>query len=59
VDGTGFELTERVAARQLGLLRVPALVEEVADGIQQLDIALLGVLLERIDEGMRHSARGL
>ena len=49
---------QRMAAAQLRLLRVLAL-ELVADGIEQLHVALLRVLLERSDEGERHGARGL
>ena len=48
------ELTMR--RRQLWLLIVPPL-QLVANGIKQLDVALLGILCERRDEGIRHCSR--
>lgn len=45
-------------AAQLRLLVVLAL-QLVADAVQQLYVALLRVLLERRDEGVRHGARRL
>lgn len=47
-----------MAARELRLLRILGL-EDVTDAIEQLDVALLPVLLERRDEGPRHGTRGL
>jgi hypothetical protein len=40
-----------MAAAELGLLVVLAL-ELVADAVQQLDVALVGVFAERRDEGV-------
>jgi hypothetical protein len=51
-------LTERMATRQLRPLGV-ARGQLVADAVEQLDVALLRVLLERRDKGPRHGARGL
>ena len=51
-------LTKRMATRQLGLLGVAGL-QLVADAVEQLDIALLRVLLEGGDEGPGHGARRL
>lgn len=51
-------LTQRMAAAQLWLLGVFGL-ELVSDAVQQGDIALLWILLQRGDEGPRHGARGL
>lgn len=44
--------------RQLRALRVVSL-KQVAHAIKKLDVALLGVLLERRYKGPRHGARGL
>ena len=51
-------LTERMATRELGLLGVAGL-QLVADAVEQLDVALLRVLLEGGDEGPGHGARCL
>lgn len=48
--GRGTELTQRMAATKLRLLLVFAL-ELFTDAIEQLHVALVGVLLERIDKG--------
>jgi hypothetical protein len=45
-----------MAAAQLRLLLVLAL-ELVTNAVEQLDVALVGVLAERRDEGPRHGAR--
>jgi hypothetical protein len=42
---------------QLGLLAIFAL-ELVADTVEELDVALVGVLLKTVDEGVGHCARG-
>ena len=47
-----------MAAAQLRLLGVLAL-ELLTDAVEQLDVALLRVLLEGGDEGPGHGARGL
>lgn len=47
-----------MAARQLRLLGILGL-EDVADAVEELDVALLGVRLDRRDEGPRHGAGGL
>ncbi|KAK4680595.1 hypothetical protein QC764_0000380 [Podospora pseudoanserina] len=52
------KLTQRVTARELGLLRVVPL-KDIANVVQKLDIALLGVGLESRDEGMGHGTRSL
>lgn len=44
-----------MTARQLRLLAVPRL-QLVADAVEQLDVALLGILLERRDERPGHGA---
>jgi hypothetical protein len=51
-------LTKRVAARELGPLAVFA-GELVADAVEELDVALLRVLLQGGDEGPRHGSRCL
>jgi hypothetical protein len=43
-------LTERVAAGELRLLRVLCR-QLVSDAVEELDVALLGVLLEGCDKG--------
>lgn len=48
-------LTKRMAARKLGPLAVFA-GELVADAVEELDVALLRVLLQGRDEGPRHGA---
>ena len=55
---SSVELTQRVTTAQLGFLVVLAL-ELVADAVQQLDVALVGVLAQGGDEGPTHCARGL
>jgi len=50
--------TERVTARQLRLLRVVRL-EQVTNAVQQLQVTLLGVGIERCNERPRHGTRGL
>ena len=50
-----MKLTKWVAAAQLRLLRVLA-VQLVTNAVQQLHVALLRLLLERVDEGVRQSA---
>lgn len=50
--------TQRVTARQLRLLRI-ASGKFVANAIEKLYVALLGILLERCDKGPRHGASGL
>ena len=47
-----------MTARQLRLLGV-LLLQDVADAVQQLHIALLGILLQGLDEGVGHGARRL
>lgn len=47
-----------MTAAQLRLLRVFTL-QFVTDAVKQLHVALLGILLERGDEGPRHGARCL
>ena len=47
-----------MATGELRLLGISRL-QFVADAVEQLDVALLRVLLERRDEGPRHGARGL
>lgn len=47
-----------MATRELGLLGVAGL-QLVADAVEQLDVALLRVLLEGRDEGPGHGAGGL
>ena len=47
-----------MAARQLGLLRVLR-SKLIANAIQELDVALLRVLLHGRDKGPRHGAGGL
>jgi hypothetical protein len=49
-------LTQRMAAAQLRLLLVLAL-ELFANAVEQLDVALVGVLAERCDERPGHGAR--
>ena len=50
--------TQRMAATQLRLLRILA-SQLVSDAIQQLNIALLRVLLQCGDKSPRHCARSL
>lgn len=50
--------TEGMATGQLGLLSIAGR-QLVTDTVEELDIALLGVLLEGSDEGPRHGASGL
>lgn len=50
--------TKRMTAAQLRLLLVLAL-QLFADAVEQLDVALLRVLLERGNESPRHGAGGL
>jgi hypothetical protein len=50
--------TEGVTARQLGLLCVLCL-QHVADAVEQLDVALFGVLADGFDKGPGHGACGL
>lgn len=52
------DLTQRMAAAQLRLLRILAL-ELVPDAVQQLHIALLWVLLQRRDKGPGHGTGSL
>lgn len=47
-----------MTARQLWLLRILVL-EDIADAIEELHVALLGILLDGLDEGVRHGTRGL
>lgn len=54
----GRRRTQWVTATQLWLLIVLAL-ELVADAVEQLHVALVGVLLERRDESVGHGARSL
>lgn len=50
--------TKRMATAQLWLLRVLAL-QVVANAVEQLDVTLLRVLLERVDKGPRHGSSSL
>jgi hypothetical protein len=50
-------LTKWMTAAQLRLLLVLAL-KLITDAVQQLDIALIGVLAQRCDECPRHGTRG-
>lgn len=54
----GASLTQWMAARELRFLRIFGR-EFVTDAVQQLDVALLGILLHGGDEGPRHGASGL
>lgn len=56
----GFDAgrTERMAARKLRFLRIFG-GQLVSNAIEQLDVALLWVLLQRRDKSPRHSASGL
>jgi hypothetical protein len=56
VYGVVAGLTQRVAAAQLRLLLVLAL-ELLADAVEQLNVALVGVLAQRCDESPGHGAR--
>ena len=49
------ELTKWVAARQLRLLGIFCL-KNIANAIEQLDVALLWILLDSGDEGPGHGA---
>ena len=53
----GCRLTQWVTATQLRLLRVFAL-KLISNAVQQLNVALIRVLLQAGDEGPRHSACG-
>ena len=57
-EARGHILTEWMTTRELRLLGVTRL-QLVADAVEQLHIALLGVLFEGRDEGPRHGARCL
>src|SRR3569833_1199338 len=50
--------TQGMTARQLRLLSVLCL-QDVANAVEQLDVALLRILLERGDEGPGHGTRRL
>lgn len=50
--------TEGVTARELWLLGI-LLLELVADRVEQLDVALVRVLLEGLDKGPGHGTGGL
>lgn len=52
------QLTNRMTARQLRLLGVLGL-ENVADTVEKFNVALLGVGLERRNEGPRHGTSSL
>jgi hypothetical protein len=54
----GTSLTQWMAARELRLLGVFG-SKLVTDAVQQLDVALLGVLLHSGDEGPGHGTGGL
>lgn len=56
--GRRKERTERMTAAQLRLLGVLGL-ELVANAVEELDVALLRVLLQRRDEGPGHGSCGL
>ena len=58
VEQGGTGLTQWMAAGELRLLRVFG-SELVTDAVQQLDVALLGVLLHSGDEGPGHGAGSL
>jgi hypothetical protein len=50
--------TERVAARELRFLRVLR-GQFVANAVEELDVALLGILFESSDKGPRHGTGSL
>lgn len=50
--------TDWVTAGELRLLRILSL-QHVADAVEQLHVALLGVRLDGRDEGPGHGTRGL
>jgi len=52
---TSHELTERMTTRKLRLLGVAGL-QLIADAVEQLDVALLRVLLKGGNEGPGHGA---
>ena len=56
--GQDKQRTQRMAAGKLRLLRVFR-IKLVSDAVQQLDVALLGVLLHRCYESPGHGACGL
>lgn len=55
--GTALRLTQRMTTAQLRLLLVLAL-ELISDAVEQLHVALVGVLLQAGDEGPGHGACG-
>lgn len=56
--GNRRELTQRMTATQLRLLTVLAL-QLITNAVQQLHIALIRILLKRVDESPRHGASRL
>lgn len=49
--------TQRMTTAQLGLLAIFAL-ELIADAVEQLHVALVGILLETVDESIGHCSCG-